>query len=80
MANDGREVFAQVTYHPRGSSPVKKKRDALEPYGERGAHLVFFCRGAGPSPDGGVHFVSFDGEVMPWLDDDDGYAGAMFRV
>jgi hypothetical protein len=80
MADDGREVFAQVTYHPRGSSPVKKKRDALEPYGERGAHLVFFCRGAGPSPDGGVHFVSCDGEVMPWLDDDDGYAGAMFRI
>lgn len=45
-----------------------------------GAHLVFFCRGTGPSPDDGVHFVSCDGEVMPWLDDDDSYARAMFRV
>ncbi len=80
LADDGREIFAQVTYHPRGKSPVKKKLAALKPYGERGAHLVFFCRGTGPSPDGGVHFVSCDGEVMPWLDDDDGYARAMFRV
>ena len=49
-------------------------------YGERGAYLVFFCRGTRPSPEGGVHFVSCEGEVLPWLDDDDGYAGAMFRV
>jgi hypothetical protein len=80
MADDRREIFAQVTYHPRDLAPVEKKLDALQPYGERGAHLVFFCRGTGPSPDGGVHFVSCEGEVMPWLDDDDGYAGAMFRV
>jgi hypothetical protein len=80
LADDGREVFAQVTYHPRGSSPVDKKLEALEPYGERGAHLVFFCRGTGPSPEDGVHFVLCEGEVLPWLDDDDGYAGAMFRV
>jgi hypothetical protein len=80
MADDGREVFAQVTYHPRGSSPVKKKLEALKPYGERGAHLVFFCRGTGPNHDGGVQFVSCEGEVLPWLDGDDGYAGAMFRV
>jgi hypothetical protein len=80
LAEDGREVFAQVTYHPRGSSPAKQKLAALKPYGERGAHLVFFCRGAGPSPKGGIHFVSCDGEVLPWLDDDDGYARAMFRV
>lgn len=52
----------------------------LEPYGERGAHPVLFCRGKGPSPDGGAHVVSCDREVMPWLDDDDGYAGAIVRV
>lgn len=80
MADDGREVFAQVTYHPRGSAPVKKKLEALKPYGERGAHLVFFCRGTGPSPEGEVQFVSCEGEVLPWLNGDDGYAGAMFRV
>jgi hypothetical protein len=80
LADDAREIFVQVTYHPRGKSPVKKKLAALKHYGERSAHLVFFCRGTGPSPDGGVHFVSCDGEVMPWLDDDDDYARAMFRV
>ena len=52
----------------------------LEPYGERGAHPVLFCRAKGPSPDGGAHVVSCDREVMPWLDDDDGYAGAIVRV
>ena len=80
MADDGREVFAQVTYHPRGSSPVENKLAAPEPYGERGAHPVLFCRAKGPSPDGGAHVVSCDREVMPWLDDDDGYAGAIVRV
>jgi hypothetical protein len=80
LAADGREVFGQVTYHPRESAPVKKKLAALKPYGERGAHLVFFCRGTGSSQEEGVHFVSCDGEVMPWLDDDDGYAGTMFGV
>ncbi|PLS82914.1 MAG: hypothetical protein CYG60_23310, partial [Actinobacteria bacterium] len=76
LADDGREVFGQVTYHPRGSAPVKRKLAALKPYGKRGAHLVFFCRGTGPRSNGGVHFVSCEAEVMPWLDDDDGYAGA----
>jgi hypothetical protein len=79
LADDGREVFGQVTYHLRGSSPAKKKLDALKPYGERGAHLVFFCLGSGPAQDE-VHFVSCDEEVLPWLDDDDGYAEAMFRA
>jgi hypothetical protein len=68
LADDEREVFAQVTYHPRGSAPVEKKREALKPYGERGAHLVFFCRGTRPSPDDGVHFVSCDGKSCPgWM-------------
>ncbi len=31
-------------------------------------------------PRGGEDFVSCYGDVMPWLDDDDGYAGAMLRV
>jgi hypothetical protein len=79
MADDRREVFAQVTYHPRSSAPVKKKLAALKLYGERGAHLVYFCGGTGPSPEGGVHFVSCEGVVLPWLNGDDGYAEAMFR-
>lgn len=80
LAKDGREIFAQVTYHPRDSAPVENKLKALKPYGERGAHLVFFCRETGSNREEGVHFVSCDGEVMPWLDSDDSYSRAMFRV
>jgi hypothetical protein len=80
LAADGREVYGQVTYHPRGKASVEKKLAALKPYGERGAHLVFFCRGTGSGQEDGVHFVSCDGEVMPWLDGDDRYAGTMFGV
>jgi hypothetical protein len=72
LADDGREVFGQVTYHPRGTAPVKKKLAALKAYGERGAHLVFFCRRTGFSQEDRVHFVSCDKEVMPWLDGDVG--------
>lgn len=79
LANDGREVFGQVTYHPRGSAPAQKKLAALKPYGERGAILLFFCPGSGRSQEE-VHFVSCDQEVLPWLEGDDGYAEAMFRA
>ena len=78
LADDGREVFGQVTYHPRGSAAAKKKLAALKPYGEGDAHLVFFCPGSGSNREEGAHFVSCDQEVLPWLDGDDGYAGAMF--
>jgi hypothetical protein len=80
FADDRRELFGQVTYHSRDLAPAKKKLAALKPYGERGAHLVFFCRGSGSSPEEGVHFVSCDEEVLFWLKGDDGYAGAMFSV
>jgi len=80
LADDGREIFGQVTYHSRGSAPAKKKFVELKSYGERGAHLVFFCRGRGSSQEEGVHFVSCDEEVLSWLKGDDGYAGAMFSV
>ena len=79
LADDGREVFGQVTYHSRGSAPAKKKLAALKPYGEGGAHLLFFCPGSGFGQDEVVHFVSCDEEVLPWLDGGDGYARAMFR-
>lgn len=80
LADDRREVFGQVTYHSRGMAPAKKKLAVLQPYGEHGAHLVFFCPGRGSSQEEGVHFLSCDEEVLPWLHSDDGYAGAMFSV
>jgi hypothetical protein len=80
LADDGREIFGQVTYYSRGSAPAKKKLAALKPYGERGDHLVFFCPGRGSSQEEGIHFVSCDEEVLSWLKGKDGYAGAMFSV
>lgn len=80
LAYDGREIFGQVTYYPRGSAAAKKKLAVLQPYGERGAHLVFFCPRRGSSQEGGVHFVSCDEEVLPWLNGDDDYPKAMFSV
>lgn len=80
LTDDGREVFGQVTYHSRDSPAARKKLDALMPYGERSAHLLFFCLGHGPSEESGAHFVSADEEVLPWLNSEDTYAAALFGV
>jgi hypothetical protein len=80
LADDGREVFGQVTYHSRGSVAVRKKLDALRPYGERSAHLLFFCLGHGPNEEAGARFVSADEEVLAWLNSEEAYAAALFGL
>ncbi len=68
-ADDGREIFGQVTYHSWNKAPAIKKRALLRPYGEHGAHLLFFCPGHG-SEEEGMHFVSADkrsGQVPTFL-------------
>lgn len=80
LADDGQEVFGQVTYHARNSAAAQRKLEVLAPYGEGNAHLLFFCPGRGPSETDGVRFVSADEEVLPWLNSEDGYATALFGV
>lgn len=78
LADDGQEVFGQVTYHSRGSTAVRKKLAALVTYDRDNAHLLFFCLGYGPTEEEGVHFISADEEVLPWLNYKEDYAAALF--
>ncbi len=80
LTEDGREVFAQVTYHPRGSNSSDDKLDRLRAYGGEGAHLVFFGNGEGPATEGGVPFVPVEGEVMRWIErQTPEYRASLFR-
>lgn len=79
VAEDGREIFAQVTYHSRNSSDARAKVSALKAYSGRDAHLVFFCRGEGPETEEGIRFVSVESEVMNWLKNEPNlYQAALF--
>jgi hypothetical protein len=80
LANDGRQIFGQVTYHRRDSAAVRKKLAALKPYGGEDAYLLFFCLGHGDPEEGGVRFVSADREVEPWLTSKKDYAAAVFGL
>lgn len=79
VAEDGREIFAQVTYHSRNSSDARAKVSALKAYSGRDAHLVFFCRGEGSETEEGIRFVSVESEVMNWLKNEPNlYRAALF--
>jgi hypothetical protein len=78
LADDGRKVFGQVTYHSRGSTEARRKLAVLEPYGGDNMHLLFFCPGQGVTEKNGVHFISADEEVLPWLKGEEDYAAALF--
>jgi hypothetical protein len=69
LADDGRKIFAQVTYHSRDSRSTTEKVSKLKMYGKEGAHLVFFGRGGGPPYDTKIQFVPVE-EVEKWIDDE----------
>jgi hypothetical protein len=77
LAEDGREIFAQVTYLSRESKPAQEKIEKLNGYSSGDAHLVFFGSGSGQRQEKGVVFVSVD-EVSRWIDDDPDYRAALF--
>lgn len=80
LAEDGREIFAQVTYHSRDSSAAQEKVNALKTYGGRDAYLVFFCRGKGPKTEDGITFVPVESKVMGWLNNEPhSYRAALFE-
>jgi hypothetical protein len=76
LADDGRTIFAQVTYHSRDSTQEKESK--LQKYGQEGAHLVFFGRGEGPPDDSKIRFVPVE-EVEKWIEDEPPeYGSALF--
>jgi hypothetical protein len=80
VAADGREMFVQVTYRPRDRAESHNKAQALRPYGEGGAHLLFFCRGEGPKNEGSIRFIQVDREVESWLQSEpESYRDSLFR-
>lgn len=80
LAEDGRKVFAQVTYHSRRRKESDEKVEKLRAYGELGAHLVFFGKGTGPAAEEGIPFVSVEGAVMTWVrNQPPEYRASLFR-
>ena len=57
LADDGREIFGQVSYHSPRLAGVRRKLAALEPYGGGNANLPYFCSAHGPTDEKGVRFV-----------------------
>lgn len=80
LAEDGRAIFAQVTYHARKNKASDEKMKKLKAYGEGSGHLVFFGKGQGPSTQSGIPFVSVEDEVLPWIKKQTPeYRSALFR-
>jgi hypothetical protein len=78
LADDGRKIFAQVTYHSRDSNSTQEKVRKLQNYGQEGAHLVFFGRGGGSPHDSKIRFVPVE-EVEKWIEDEPPeYGNALF--
>ncbi len=68
LAEDDREIFAQVTFLSRDHKLAQEKIERLEVYGSDDTHLVFFGAESSPRQEKGVVFVSID-EVWGWIDD-----------
>lgn len=66
LAEDGRRIFAQVTYHTQGSA-FQDKVNKLKMYGQDRVHLVFFGQGGSVPEEEGMKFVSVQ-EVMNWIE------------
>ena len=77
LAEDGREIFAQVTHHSLDSKAVSEKEENLKKYGSDGAYLIFFGVGKGQTEVDGITFVR-TGEVMDWMGDIPEYCAALF--
>lgn len=79
LADDGRKIFAQVTYHTPSANPFDEKVGRLTAYGEDGAHLVFFGQGNAQLENHGIKFVSVN-EVTDWIHGSPPeYSAALFR-
>ena len=80
LSEEGRKVFAQVTYLDEDSPEAPGKVATLKRYDRDGAYLVFFCQGERGDHKQGISFVSVGNEVMPWIRNDDDYRQGLFSV
>jgi hypothetical protein len=62
----GNKIFAQVTYHKKGTKASKKKEDILRNYRRPGNLLIYFCRCSEPAFEKDVLFVPVE-EVLEWV-------------
>jgi hypothetical protein len=56
LAEDGKRIFAQVTFHPRAGADCEWKLAKLRAYGASGgSHLILFCECDNVTQDAGIH-------------------------
>lgn len=60
VAQDGKQLFAQVTYGSLGSKGVREKRDTLLKFGGRNAHRILFCKCEKASSESGIIVFSIE--------------------
>lgn len=83
LDNDGKEVFAQVTYRQPGGKEFHEKLEKLKGYANdnAGVKLVYFCRCGEAEEKDGVHYIPVEGErdgVIGWVNANPSYSAAMF--
>lgn len=66
VADDGNEIFAQVTNHGRATSASRTKIEKLKKYEGVANHLIYFCLCDRVQHDDGVTFVPVT-DVHAWL-------------
>lgn len=84
---EGREVFAQVTYHEPGGKEFYEKLEKLKEYAnaDNGVKLVYFCRCEETTERDGVSYVPMESErsedgVIGWINANPSYSEAMFTI
>jgi hypothetical protein len=66
VGHHGNKIFAQVTYHKKGSKASHKKEEVLRNYRQPENSLVYFCRCSGPAFENGILFIAIE-EVLEWV-------------
>lgn len=73
----GKPLYAQVTYLKEEGGESRKKIDSLRKYGGDST-LVYFCRQPDHREQDGIFFVDVEREVHQWIKEDKGYEDGLF--
>lgn len=77
LAEDGKKLFAQVTFHEKPAT-YRKKKKRLELYRDGDAHLIMFCQCANRTFEDNIQYVPVETDVLNWLNADQAYATVCF--